>query len=266
MIPLRDNVPSSRTPIVNYCLIGACSLVFLVQLGDESDALVWRFGMVPARVRDPQRRIVIQQPVRVRTPFGLLAETRRVVPPPAAVAPWLTLLTCVFLHGGWMHFLGNMWFLYIFGDNVEDRIGHVGYLLFYLGGGAAASFAHLLASPDGTVPTIGASGAIAAVMGAYYVLYPRAKVLTAVPIFYFLEIILLPAPVFLGVWFLIQSLQGTLSITSATSGGGVAWWAHIGGFVFGIAAIIVLRAANLLKPPAVRATPMTTGWRYYRIG
>src|SRR5262249_34301990 len=150
--------------------------------------------------------------------------------PEPAISPWWTLLTCMFLHGGWLHIIGNMWFLYIFGDNVEDRLGHFGYALFYLGSGVFASLTHLLTNASSTVPTLGASGAIAGVMGAYMVLYPHARVLTLIPIFYFIQILLLPAPLFLGIWFLIQAFQGTFAITSAKEGAGVAWWAHIGGF------------------------------------
>jgi hypothetical protein len=250
MIPLRDDVPSRGTPIVNYAMIAACGLVFLAQLKDEASPrpqLVERYGMIPARVRNPDRPIVVRQVVPRRTPFGvqLFERERRAAAPP--VSPWVTLLTCVFLHGGWMHFLGNMWILYIFGDNVEDRFGHVGYLIFYLLSGLAASATHLVFNASSTMPTIGASGAIAGVMGAYFILYPRARVLTLVPIFYFVELIMLPAPLFLGIWFFMQFLQGTASITSVQTGG-VAWWAHIGGFVAGMASVVGLRGLGLLRP------------------
>jgi membrane associated rhomboid family serine protease len=181
------------------------------------------------------------------------------------VHPWLTLLTCIFLHGGWMHFLGNMWFLYIFGDNVEDRFGHLGFGLFYLLCGVGASAAHLLTNRGSAVPTIGASGAIAAVMGAYFVLYPRARVLTVVPIFYFLEMIVLPAPLFLGVWFVIQFFQGAFAISAAASTG-VAWWAHVGGFVAGMVLAWQLRARNRLWPAVERELPRTERVSAYRIG
>ena len=152
----------------------------------------------------------------------------------SAVPPFLTPLTCIFLHGGWMHFLGNMWFLYIFGDNVEDRFGRWGYLLFYLASGVAASLSHLVTDPQSTVPTIGASGAIAGVMGAYLVSYPHARVLTLIPIFYIIRVEVLPAPIFLGIWFVIQLFQGVAAVTSVQTTG-VAWWAHIGGFAVGAA-------------------------------
>ncbi len=152
--------------------------------------------------------------------------------PPLPFSPWLTLLTCTFLHGGWMHVLGNMWFLHIFGDNVEDRLGHFGYLAFYVGCGIASSAAHLMLNASSTMPTIGASGAIAGVMGAYLYLYPRANVVALVPIFFFLQVLVVPAPLFLIVWFAMQFFEGTFAITSQSTGG-VAWWAHIGGFAAG---------------------------------
>jgi membrane associated rhomboid family serine protease len=140
-----------------------------------------------------------------------------------------------------------MWFLHIFGDNVEDRLGHIGYFVFYLGCGVAASAAHLFTNASSTIPTIGASGAIAGVMGGYMLLYPHARVLTLVPIFFIIEIMVLPAHVFLGIWFLLQFFQGTLSI-SATEASGVAWWAHIGGFAAGLLALHLLRKAGALGP------------------
>ena len=136
------------------------------------------------------------------------------------------------------------------GDNVEDRLGRWGYLLFYLASGVAASAAHLASDPGSTVPTIGASGAIAGVMGSYFLLYPRARVLTLVPIIYFQQFIVLPAPIFLGLWFLLQFFQGALASTSAESGG-VAWWAHIGGFLAGLGVTLLLRKKGLLRREAI---------------
>ncbi|MGE0378145.1 MAG: rhomboid family intramembrane serine protease, partial [Planctomycetaceae bacterium] len=138
---------------------------------------------------------------------------------PSAVPALLTMLTCIFLHGGWMHFLGNMWFLHIFGDNVEDRFGHIGYLAFYLACGTAASAAHYLTDRNSAIPTIGASGAIAGVMGAYYVSYPRAKVVTLLPLIIIWQVVVLPASLFLGIWVVIQFLQGTMSVTVAQTTG-----------------------------------------------
>lgn len=248
MIPLRDDIPSSIAPVVNYSLIGACTLVFLVQLslGDRVDRFVERYGMVPAQVTHPEERIVVEsEEIRHMGPMAFRVPVRRELERPP-FHPWLTILTCIFLHGGWMHFLGNMLFLYIFGDNVEDRLGHVGYLAFYLGMGVAASLTHYVTGPDSVVPTIGASGAIAGVMGAYFLLYPGAQVLTLVPIFYFLEFVVLPAYVFLGLWFVIQFFQGTFALTGREMGG-VAWWAHVGGFAAGAAVLYLLRAQRWLR-------------------
>jgi membrane associated rhomboid family serine protease len=251
MIPLSDNIPSRTTPYGNYVVMALCTLVFFVQLRDNSDpklpTLVERYGLIPSRITDPSKPIELPiQEGYVRTPFGLqpVVEVREAVP--SAVPPLLTLLTCVFLHGGWLHFLGNMWFLHIFGDNVEDRFGHVGFLLFYAAGGVAASTIHLLSEPGSTIPTIGASGAIAAVMGAYFVWYPHALIRALIPIFFFFTIMVVPATLFLAVWFILQFFQGTASILS-THAEGVAWWAHIGGFGAGY-----LIAGLLGRTPAVR--------------
>ncbi|MSR59916.1 MAG: rhomboid family intramembrane serine protease [Planctomycetaceae bacterium] len=158
--------------------------------------------------------------------------------------------------------VGNMWFLHIFGDNVEDRFGHVGYALFYLASGILASGTHLLSAPQSTVPTIGASGAIAGIMGAYLVLYPRAKVVTILPIFVFIQTIVVPAPLFLGFWFLLQIYEGT---TSGSGGAGVAWWAHIGGFAVGMITAWLLEKTGIASPPVLTLLPntdRTTAYRY----
>ena len=148
----------------------------------------------------------------------------------------------MFLHAGWLHIIGNMLYLWIFGDNIEDQLGHLGYLVFYLGAGALAAIAQLLFNPYSAVPMLGASGAIAAVMGAYFVLYPQSRILTAVFILIFFDLIEIPAIFFLGIWFLMQLLSGVGSLgVSNAAGGGTAFWAHIGGFVFGAAAGAVLR-------------------------
>jgi hypothetical protein len=238
VIPLRDSIPASRPPVVTWLLIGSCSLVFLAQLADRDGALFEQFGMVPARVLDPAGQHFVDDLVGQRI---YRHELR-----PAAVPDWLTLVTCTFLHGGWLHFLGNMLFLWIFGDNVEDRFGRLPFLLFYLGSGVAASAAHLATAGSSTVPTIGASGAIAGVMGAYMLLYPRSRVQMLVIWGFFVDFVVLPAPFFLGYWFLLQLLQGSLSLGHV--GGGVAWWAHIGGFVIGAAVAGVLKVTEHLRP------------------
>jgi membrane associated rhomboid family serine protease len=278
MIPLRDNIPSRTVPVVNYSLIAACAVAFVFQLMEQPDeaTLAERLGMIPARVLHPDQRIEIPVAARVtgyevrQTRDGrlvqvpIIEEVRREAAP-SPVPPILTLLTCIFLHGGWMHFLGNMWFLHIFGDNVEDRFGHWGYLVFYLVCGVAASITHLVTGPGSTVPTIGASGAIAGVMGAYLVSYPHARVLAVIPIFFFLEMLVLPAPIFLGIWFVIQFFQGVATITDVQTTG-VAWWAHIGGFVAGAAAAWLLGKGHALRPRNEQIRPATDRMTHYRIG
>jgi membrane associated rhomboid family serine protease len=255
MIPLRDSVPAEITPVVNYLLIAICSLAFYAQLagGDGGQQIIEQYGMVPLRITDPAVPAAITFQELIQTPQGIVArqQVRELAEP--AVAPWLTILTCIFLHGGWMHFLGNMWFLYIFGDNVEDRFGHLGYLLLYLGTGIVAGLSHLVTNVASPVPTIGASGAIAGVMGAYAVLYPHARVYAVLPLFIFLKTFVLPAPVFLGIWFGLQILNGMLSMGAST---GVAWWAHIGGFVAGALLAVVVRVSGIGRPTRSRESEL----------
>ncbi len=247
MIPLRDNIPSRTTPFVNYAIIALCSIAFAFQVTspDGGGRIAEQYGMVPLRVSDSDAIAVVKQQVAVRDQLGrtgVATVDRELAPTP--IAPWMTVITCMFLHGGWMHFLGNMWFLYIFGDNVEDRLGHVGFSLAYLGTGIAAGLSHLATDPASPIPTIGASGAIAGVMGAYAWLYPHAKVQAVLPIIIFLQVFVVPAPIFLGIWFAIQTFSG-LSAAST----GVAWWAHIGGFVAGALVAIAVGRAHLGNEP-----------------
>jgi membrane associated rhomboid family serine protease len=222
MIPIRDDQPSYSTPFINYFIIGLNVLVFLFELsiGAEGrralNAFVFKFGVVPVRIE--------------RALAGVGQYTLATTLP--------TILTSMFLHGGWLHIIGNMWFLWIFGDNIEDHLGHFRYLLFYLACGVAAAITHIIFNLSSNEPTVGASGAIAGVMGAYVILYPRARVLTLV--FFFLWWI--PAWVFLGYWFLIQFLSGAAMSVAETSRstGGIAFWAHVGGFVAGILLIKIL--------------------------
>jgi len=206
MIPITDTVQSRGVPLVTWGLILLNALVFLYELSippEYREAFFALFGLVPARLAaDPG-------------------------------AAW-TLLTCMFLHGGWMHFLGNMWILYLFGDNVEDRLGSVPYLLFYLLCGLAAGLTHFFLNPVSVVPTVGASGAIAGVMGAYFLLFPTARVVTLIPILFLPFFVEIPAVVYLGLWFASQLWSGTLSLVSPEAAEGVAFWAHVGGFVTGI--------------------------------
>lgn len=211
MIPLRDNIPSTTLPFVTYGLIGANVLAFLFELslGPNLERFMYIFGVVPANVTT----IISEAPQLIHY----------------AVFPFFT---SIFLHGGWLHLLGNMLYLYIFGDNVESALGHLRYLVFYLSCGVAASVVHIMFNLGSDMPTVGASGAIAGILGAYFLLFPKAKVITLVPIFFFITIIKVPALLFLGLWFLIQFLSGSMALGGGAAAG-VAWWAHIGGFAVG---------------------------------
>jgi len=248
MIPIRDDVPAIRTPIVNYVMIALCLVTFVYEslLGPRVDRFVDDYGMIPARLVKGNELLVAQRPTPVRVGSEIRYVAQTVEIPPTPVSPWATLLTSMFLHGGLMHILGNMWFLWIFGDNVEDRYGHLRYLILYLGSGLAAALLHFAYNPFSTVPTVGASGAIAGVMGSYWIMFPRAKVLTAIPIFVILQFVVLPASIFLGIWFLFQLIAG---VWSDPESGGVAWWAHVGGFAFGIGWTLWLRRTGHLGEP-----------------
>lgn len=214
MIPLKDTNPSSRIPIVNYLIIISCVIVFLYELslGRYLMQFFLLYGLVPARYFRSD----------IAAHFSLLEQ----------VIPFFS---SMFLHGGWLHIIGNMWMLFIFGDNVESTLGHVRYLAFYILSGLIAALIHLITNPFSVIPTVGASGAISGVMGAYMILYPRARILTLIPIFIFIQIVEIPAFVFLGLWFFLQFYSGALSLLAGGSQvGGVAWWAHIGGFIGGI--------------------------------
>jgi membrane associated rhomboid family serine protease len=225
MIPIRDTVASKTYPVVNTAIIGANVLVYLIQMaqGDRLAQIIVTYGLVPARYSVPE----------IAQYFSLGQQ----------VLPFFSFM---FLHGGFWHLLGNMWSLYIFGDNVEDSLGSVRYLLFYLLCGSASGLSHLLINWHSEIPTIGASGAIAGVMGAYVLLYPRSRILTLIPIFfipYFLE---LPAFIFIGIWFILQFISAAGS--ASAGGGGIAWWAHIGGFVFGI---LILKLLQLIPQAGI---------------
>jgi membrane associated rhomboid family serine protease len=212
MFPLRDTIPSRRTPLVLWLLVLANALAFAYELSLGEGALerlIQRYGVVPARLE-----LSVE---------GLLR----------APAPYAALVTSMFLHGGWFHVIGNLWTLLIFGDNVEDRMGHLRFLVFYLLCGVIAGGAHVWFHPDSTVPTVGASGAIAGVMGAYFVLYPRARVVTLVPLLFYPLFVELPAFVFLGLWLVSQVLSGTAALTAPEAAGGIAFLAHVGGFAAG---------------------------------
>ena len=211
MIPLSDTIRPRRFPITNWLLIALCVLVFLYELQIGNSALngfINSLGLVPAHFwADPQ-------------------------------SEWVTIFSAMFLHGGWFHILSNMWVLFIFGDNVEDRMGHSGYLIFYLLSGVAAGLMQAFLLPGSSAPMIGASGAIAGVLGAYLVLFPRARILSLVPILFIFTVIEVPAVIFLLFWFASQLFSGFLSLGGA-SGSGIAWWAHVGGFVFGLLGVFL---------------------------
>lgn len=270
MLPLYDTIPSRRFPIINWLMIVLCGIAFYFQLQGQQhapegrDPVVETYGMIPARVLHPQRRVVVREELLIRGEFGPQRIERERVLQPLTFSPWWTLLTCVFLHGGWAHIIGNLWFLHIFGDNVEDCFGHLGFLIFYLACGVAASAVHLLTNTGSTIPTIGASGAIAGVMGAYLVLYPRSQVVTLLPIFIFLQIITVPAVLFLGLWFAMQFFSGVSSL-GATLSGGVAWWAHIGGFLAGMLLAWQLKQQHAVTPHAARRYPDTDRFRVHRV-
>ena len=231
MIPLRDNVPSATVPIVNYALIA-------LNLG----AFAYEISLPP---RALEHFLLHESLVPVKFFYGLSHL------PGGLGLTVLPLFVSMFLHGGWAHVLGNMLYLYIFGDNVEDRMGHARYLAFYLLVGCAAAAAQLVASPRSAVPMVGASGAIAGVMGAYFVLHPRARVLTLIPIFFFIQFVEVPAIFFLFFWFAMQFLSGTLALATVPgeAAGGVAWWAHIGGFAAGVLLVGFFRRSRR-RPPA----------------
>jgi membrane associated rhomboid family serine protease len=250
MFPIRDNIPSRTTPVVNYAIILISTLIFLAQAMESPDkaSLVERYGLIPVRVLHPDAPVQITVAVReVQTPTGVRLETEQRPAAPPAVPPWLTFLTCVFLHGSVMHIVGNMWFLFIFGDNIEDRFGHFGYALFYLFCGVAASLVHYLSEMNSQLPTIGASGAIAGIMGAYFVWYPRAQVQALLPIFVIIQIVVVPAPLFLGLWFVFQFFEG-IGFAGGAESTSVAWWAHIGGFAIGALAALLMGRTSLTRP------------------
>lgn len=256
MIPLRDNIPARTTPFVNYWLMAICGLIFLLQSADTDGRLTLQFGMIPLRISEPDKPVIVESHEKLQTPFGWQEVVAHTEVPASPIPVWLTPFTCIFLHGSLMHLLGNMWFLYIFGDNVEDRLGHSGYLLFYVGCGLAASLAHYFFESHSPLPTIGASGAIAGVMGAYLFLYPHANVVALVPIIFLLQMMVIPAPIFLGLWFLMQLWQGSFSF-GATEATGVAWWAHIGGFAAGFLIAWLLGKSGRTQPRVVVVRPGT---------
>jgi len=236
MIPLHDDNPTEITPILTIAFIVACTLVFLYQVSlpsEPAELFVYRYGAIPAAV------------------FGQAA-----IPPEVASFPAVTtLFTSMFLHGGWMHLIGNMLYLWIFGNNIEDVMGHIRFVIFYLTCGVMAALSHALTDPASTMPMVGASGAISGVLGAYLLLFPRAQVLVLIPLGLYTRMMYVPAGFVLGLWFVMQLLSGGMSL--GRQGGGVAFFAHVGGFVTGMALI------GLFKRPDVRffAPRRHSSWR-----
>ena len=239
MFPLKDNIPTRRFPIVTIALIVANVLMFFwfqEAFGDERvfEQRVVEYGAIPYEITHPG------QECEAGRGGELLCEGQRGVRGEAEpqASTWITLFTSMFMHGGLLHIAGNMLFLWVFGNNIEDSMGRVKFVIFYLLGGVAALLAQTLFSPDAAVPTIGASGAVAAVLGGYALLYPRARVVTLVFIVVFFTVIQLPALLVLGAWFVLQALNGASELVQPVGeGGGVAYFAHIGGFVFGLLVI-----------------------------
>ena len=232
MIPLRDTIPSRTVPFFNVLLIFANVAAFVLEMaqGERLDAFLNAFAFVPARFFHPG--------LYEGWTFG---------------ANVVTIFTAMFLHGGLLHLLGNMLFLWIFGDNVEDALGHFRYLFFYFASGLGATLLQAFLTPVSAVPNLGASGAIAGVLGAYMVLYPRARVVTLIPLVFLFPMVEIPAALYLLGWFLMQFWMGSGSLAhgaARAASGGVAWWAHVGGFLTGVALVFVLRPA---RRPAPRA-------------
>ncbi|MBP1607883.1 MAG: rane protein [Acidobacteria bacterium] len=220
MFPLRDDNPKSTTPIVTLGIIIINVIVFFYQLslGARGDRVfIYEYGAIPA----------------VITGGEALPQQLQAIP------AQITIFTSMFLHGGWAHLIGNMWYLWIFGDNVEEAMGHFRYLIFYLITGLLASLSHIISNTGSVLPSIGASGAISGVLGAYLLLYPRARVLTLIFLGFFIRLIYIPAGFVLGFWFLLQLLGG--SMAGGQDAGGVAFWAHVGGFVSGLILISLFR-------------------------
>jgi rhomboid family protein len=256
LIPLKDNIPTDRFPIVTLVIIGLCAAVFLLQGptigGDQvENKPVVAYGAIPYRITHPGKDCELARAVDQTGAQAEVAvcqgtsEYRQAVANDAIVhvdeAPaYLTLFTSMFMHGGWLHIIFNMLFLWIFGNNVEDSMGRLRFVFFYVLGGLAAILAQIAVSPDSTTPTVGASGAIAAVLGGYILLYPHARVLSVVFLIFFFTFIEIPAMVMLGIWFVLQFLPAIGQLATPEiggEGGGVAYFAHVGGFIFGLALI-----------------------------
>ena len=235
MIPLKDDNPTYSKPVITYSILGICVLVFILQISStsyQSGKLFYSYGLIPAVLTGHK-----QLPAEI-----------------AMIAPELTLITSMFMHGGFMHLIGNMLYLWIFADNIEDELGPVKFICFYRLSGIAAALTQVFLNTESTIPMIGASGAIGGVLGAYIVNHPKAKVIVLIPLGFFSQIVKIPALYVLGFWFILQFINSSLS---SSEGGGVAYGAHIGGFIFGVVAILFFNKKNkpLHKTPKKNINP-----------
>jgi membrane associated rhomboid family serine protease len=236
LFPLRDDNPTLLTPVITIALILINIVVWMYFQGagmapDQLASSVCAFGMIPAELTGSVSGYEV--PIGPGLPPCELGGLR-----------WETLITSMFMHGGWLHLIGNMWFLWLFGNNIEDSMGHLRFLIFYFLCGLAGGLTHVFTAADSTIPTVGASGAISGVMGAYLVLYPRIKIETLFILFIFIRIFRIPAWFVLGQWFALQLLSGSLT---PSVGGGVAFWAHIGGFVAGVVLVKLFENRQLVE-------------------
>lgn len=250
MLPLSDpDIRRHSTPFVTWTIIAACSAVFLYQLtlGQvEQFAFSYKFGFIPAELSSIEE-------------FNTLRLGDQRIDITSPVPTWATVFTAMFLHGGFLHLIGNMLFLWVFGDNLEDRMGHIKYLAFYLVCGVAAMAAQMAINPSSQVPNIGASGAIAGVLGGYLVLFPHSRINTLVFVFFFITFVRIPAVVLLGFWFVLQLFSGVGSINPGVDEGGVAYWAHVGGFAAGLLIVIFFRPL-LSRSRRPRDSWVPPGW------
>jgi membrane associated rhomboid family serine protease len=227
MFPIRDNIRSLKKPYVTKAIVIIDAIVFLFQLllpDDASMGLIFKYGFIPKRF------------------------TNAIVEGQFSIECLYPFATSMFLHGSLVHLVGNLWILWIFGDNVEDRLGHFKFALFYILSGIAAMLCHYLVGPGSSAPAIGASGAIAGVMGAYFVMFPYSKIITFVPIIFIPLFIRVPAVIYLGIWFILQVYSGSLNSLMGGAGSGVAWWAHIGGFLCGILLLKPMNKSKYRRP------------------
>jgi membrane associated rhomboid family serine protease len=246
MLPIRDTIPAKNTPLGTWSLILVNCVVFLLQLMMPEpvlQAFFYYFGLVPARYSHPEFAVWLGLPLDDYWPF----------------------LTHMFIHGGWLHIIGNMWTLYIFGDNVEDRMGTARFLLFYFICGLAAALTHYFTSINSTIPTVGASGAVAGVLGAYFLLFPNARVITLIPLFFLPIFVEIPAVIYLGFWALSQIFSGVLMLGLPEDVGGVAFWAHVGGFIAGaMLHWLFLRGKKQFRKLSVDELGLEGAWRPFR--